>query len=121
LGLTTGILDSVALGNCLLRIINRGETIDLLDRYSKVRRDAWVNYTNPQSIDFKKRVHFFDPETIESRAAFFAHLNSGPEFSTKMARAMNEVIEDEFELAPIADATQKTAANESSYPTEISA
>jgi len=102
LGLTTGILDAVALGKCLDRIINRKEHSDLLDRYAKVRRDAWVNYTNPQSTEFKQRIHFFVPETVEKRDAFFDTMNNDPEMSLKMARAMNEIIEDEFDVRPAA-------------------
>ncbi|EXJ93193.1 hypothetical protein A1O3_01750 [Capronia epimyces CBS 606.96] len=145
LGLTTGLLDSAALGNCLIRIYknkhhqhhnddhshkpsqresaddnhspsrspshsqqesaddnhnpNQQESPDaLLDRYARVRRDAWINFTNPQSIDFKLRLHSSDPDVERARAVFFHALNTDPEIHLKMASMMNEVVDDEFEL-----------------------
>ena len=63
-----------------------------------MRRDAWTNYTNPQSIDFKLRVHSFAPDVEEARNQFFNALNTDPGMSQKVATMMNEVIEDEFAL-----------------------
>lgn len=100
LGLTTGLLDAVALGNCLIRIFQQGEADSILDRYATVRREAWIKYSNPQSIEFKRRIHVFDPETVQERDAFFHVLNTDPEVHLKTARMMNAVMVDDFEIPP---------------------
>ncbi|KAK9415457.1 hypothetical protein SUNI508_10481 [Seiridium unicorne] len=100
LGLTTGFMDAAALGNCLLRIVLGKEEADpLLDRYAEVRRNAWINYTNKASIDFKLRVHGTDPESIAQRDAFMEALNTDPSINMKMATAMNSQTEDMFEVS----------------------
>ncbi|KAK5227432.1 hypothetical protein LTR99_005556 [Exophiala xenobiotica] len=112
LGLTTGLLDAAAIANCFLRIYNHNEPADaLLEKYAKVRRDAWINYTNPQSIDFKLRVHSFHPEVQAARDGFFDALNTDPSMHLKMATMMNEVIEDEFALPELND-LPSTEAND---------
>ena len=70
----------------------------MLESYAKVRRDAWINYTNPQSMDFKLRVHSFHPDVEAARNGFFHALNTDPSISMKMATMMNEVSEDDFAL-----------------------
>ena len=92
-------MDSAALANCFIRIYKHGEPADtLLERYARVRRDTWVNFTNAQSIDFKLRVHSFHPEVEAARSAFFHALNTDPSMTLKMASMMNEITEDEFAL-----------------------
>ena len=105
LGLTSGLLDASALSNCLIRILRYQEDSNaLLDRYCQARRDAFLKYTNPQSIEFKLRVHSMDPATAEKRNAFFDALNNDPEFPKIIAQGMNDVMEDEFDL-PVAKET----------------
>ncbi|KAF2226884.1 hypothetical protein BDZ85DRAFT_230643 [Elsinoe ampelina] len=70
----------------------------LLERYAEVRKEAWVKYTNPGSIDFKMRVHSTHPDAVASREKFFGALNNDPDIHLKMATMMNEVIQDEFSL-----------------------
>ncbi|TKX21882.1 FAD-binding domain-containing protein 33 [Elsinoe australis] len=97
LGLTTGLMDAAALGNCFTRIYKYKEPADrLLERYAEVRKEAWVKYTNPGSIDFKLRVHSEHPDAVASRKGFFDALNNDPDIHMKMATMMNEVIQDEF-------------------------
>ena len=99
LGLTTGFLDSAALGNCLLRILIHGEEADpLLSRYAEVRRAAWLNFTNKAAIDFKLRLHSNAPEIVAERDAFMHALNTDPDVHKKAASSMDEAIKDMFEL-----------------------
>ncbi|KAG8627709.1 hypothetical protein KVT40_003582 [Elsinoe batatas] len=70
----------------------------LLERYAEVRKEAWVKYTNPGSIEFKLRVHSTYPDAVASREKFFGALNNDPDIHLKMATMMNEVIQDEFSL-----------------------
>ncbi|KAJ9495734.1 hypothetical protein LTR99_010643 [Exophiala xenobiotica] len=100
LGLTSGLLDSSAISNCLIRIL-RGKEKDadaLIHRYCQVRRDSFLKFTNPQSIDFKLRVHSMDPKTTEERDFFFDKLNNDPEFVNAIASSMNEFMDDGFEI-----------------------
>ncbi|OQV05083.1 FAD binding domain-containing protein [Cladophialophora immunda] len=99
LGLTTGLLDAAALGNCFIRIFQNHEQADpLLERYARVRRDTWIRFTNVQSIDFKLRVHSFHPDVEAARNGLFNALNNDPSMHLKMAMVMNETTEDEFVL-----------------------
>ncbi|PNS18824.1 hypothetical protein CAC42_5363 [Sphaceloma murrayae] len=99
LGLTTGLMDAAALGNCFIKIYKYKQPADeILERYAQVRRDAWINFTNPGSIDFKLRVHSNHPDVAASREKFFDALNNDPDIHLKMATMMNEVIQDEFSL-----------------------
>ncbi|EXJ67585.1 uncharacterized protein A1O5_09598 [Cladophialophora psammophila CBS 110553] len=110
LGLTTGLLDSAALGNCLIRIFQHNEPADpLLERYAQVRRDTWIKFTNAQSIDFKLRVHSFHPDVEAARNGLFYALNTDPSMHLKMATMMNEITKDEFAL-PELDGLSPTEA-----------
>jgi hypothetical protein len=84
----------------LIRIL-RGKEKDadgLIHRYCQVRRDSFLKFTNPQSIDFKLRVHSMDPRTTEERDFFFDKLNNDPEFVNAIASSMNEFMDDGFEI-----------------------
>jgi hypothetical protein len=112
-------LDSASLGNCLLRIIVHGEEADiLLDKYAKVRRTAWVNYTNKASINFKLRLHSTDPEIVAQRDEFMHALNSDPGIHLKMASIMNDAIEDMFEVPAVSDAAPAPPSVESQKEVE---
>lgn len=97
--MTTGLLDAASLGNCLIRIISKGESNPdcLLQQYADVRRKAFIDYTNPTSIANKHRLMSDEPEEVKRRDQFFAKVNGDPEFLREMAHQMNEVLEDNFE------------------------
>ncbi|KFZ05134.1 hypothetical protein V501_08654 [Pseudogymnoascus sp. VKM F-4519 (FW-2642)] len=99
LGLTTGLLDATALGNCMIRILTKNEPdpAALLERYSTVRKKAFVEYTNTASIENKLRLHCQDDEFKAKRAAFIKNITDDPEATINMAKAMNEVMDDDFE------------------------
>ena len=100
LGLTTGLLDAAALGNCLIRILTRGgaEAADaLLSSYAQSRRRAFVEYTNASSIANKLRLQSDHPEEVCKREAFFARLNGDPDFVRELANRMNEALQGDFE------------------------
>jgi 2-polyprenyl-6-methoxyphenol hydroxylase-like FAD-dependent oxidoreductase len=100
LGLTTGLLDAAALGNVLIRVLIKGEDAnadELLDRYAQVRRKAFAEYSNPQSIENKYRLHSQDEQVNKKRNAFFHALTTKPkETSTLMASQMNQFLDDDF-------------------------
>lgn len=99
LGLTTGLLDATSLGNCMIRILTKNEPdpAALLERYSTVRKKAFVEYTNTASIENKLRLHCQDDEFKTKRATFIKNITDDPEATVNMAKAMNEVMDDDFE------------------------
>lgn len=96
LGLTTGLLDAAALAGCLAKVfqVSANSANALLERYARTRREAFLKFTNPASIDFKLRLHSFDDQTVEARERFFQSLNSDPKFVEGLARQMNEFVEE---------------------------
>lgn len=82
----------------MIRVLTHKEDAEpLLERYAKVRRAAWVDFTNKGSIDFKLRLHGTDKETVARREGFMHALNNDPDIHLKMASMMNNAIEDMFE------------------------
>jgi hypothetical protein len=76
--LTTGITDAACLGDALVATI-RDEKLhllggrDLLDEYNTLRRNTFLNVTNPRSIAAKKSCQM-DPENIP--AGFLAGIEA---------------------------------------------
>ena len=66
-----------------------------------------MKFTNPQSIDFKLRLHSLHPDVEATRSGFFDALNNDPSVNMKIASMMNEVVEDEF-ASPAASEAQAT-------------
>jgi hypothetical protein len=64
-----------------------------------VRRNAFIEYTNSISIANKLRLQSDDSEVVQEREAFFSRVNGDPEFLKEMANQMDEVLEDNFEVA----------------------
>lgn len=94
LGLTTGLLDAATLGNCLIRIMIKGESDTLLDRYAESRKKAWVEVTNVESAAFKNRLVSIEPEHVEERSRYFDALNNDPNIHRRIANSLNEVLQD---------------------------
>lgn len=93
-------MDAAALGTILIRLLVKGDadkSDQLLRRYGDVRRKAFVEYSNPQSMENKLRLHSEDPTVVESRDEFFRALNTKPkETSIMMASQMNEFLDEDF-------------------------
>ncbi|KAL5583879.1 hypothetical protein FOVSG1_015230 [Fusarium oxysporum f. sp. vasinfectum] len=62
MGLTTGILDSDALADALLMVLNKEQPISLLERYSDERRKVFQNFVDPTTTHNKLRIQR-DPST----------------------------------------------------------
>jgi 3-(3-hydroxy-phenyl)propionate hydroxylase/6-hydroxy-3-succinoylpyridine 3-monooxygenase len=56
LGLTSGLLDSFALVPALAAVANAGADACMLDRYSELRRDMFLNRISPQAIANKQLI-----------------------------------------------------------------
>jgi len=94
LGLTTGLLDAATLGNCLTRVIAKGESETLLDKYAEQRRKAWADVTDKESAAFKFRLSSMKPEHVAERNRYFNALNNDPDIHRRIADSMNEVLQD---------------------------
>lgn len=70
-------------------------------RYAEVRRAAWLNFTNPESIDFKLRLHSMHPDIVSKRETYMNMLNNDPDIHVKAASAMNNAIDNLFESLAI--------------------
>ena len=98
LGLTTGICDAYCYGNALGRVINDGESDDLLTECANARRDAWLNVTNPTSImNFKRDSDSQDEDAVRFRNMFFGKLNHDPEFSKQIRKGLDKLLTKNFE------------------------
>ncbi|KAL9621879.1 MAG: hypothetical protein Q9160_003700 [Pyrenula sp. 1 TL-2023] len=96
LGMTTGILDAVAYGNALTRVINGGEPDELLTRCASVRRDAWIRATNETSIVNLKRLYSTEEDVVEARNNFFKGLNDDANFARLIKKRMNNMAGEDF-------------------------
>ncbi|KAK5173518.1 uncharacterized protein LTR77_002199 [Saxophila tyrrhenica] len=63
LGLTGGLLDAGALGDALIATMRDGMSDAILDRYSQIRRDIFVNVVNPTTQANLRRLCENDPDT----------------------------------------------------------
>jgi len=63
LGLTGGILDAGCLADAFEGIYNESQPDSILDKYSEIRRDIYLKYTDPWSQANVKRLYSLDPET----------------------------------------------------------
>lgn len=84
----------------MIRILTKNEPSPaaLLESYSTVRRKAFIDYTNTASIENKLRLHCQDEEFKNKRATFLKSINEDPEATLNMAKAMNQVMDDDFEV-----------------------
>ncbi|CAK7212897.1 hypothetical protein SCUCBS95973_001616 [Sporothrix curviconia] len=99
LGLTSGILDAVVVGNALVRHLRGGEPDAVLTAAVAARRDTWVRVSNPVSQQNFRRLCSAETADAAERDAFFGRLNSAdPEFLAMLANhAM--LLPDSFESA----------------------
>lgn len=80
LGLTTGLMDASLLGRILKQVIvERKESGPLLQAYAEMRRDVFLNITNPTAMTNRKRLLGTDEETAREREEFFDKINKSDE------------------------------------------
>ncbi|MGW1783995.1 FAD-dependent oxidoreductase [Streptomyces sp. NPDC002143] len=66
MGLTSGLFDSFVLYEALAAVIGGQVGEEILDRYSQVRREAFLNVASPMATQFKQLVfHSSDSEKLE--------------------------------------------------------
>jgi 2-polyprenyl-6-methoxyphenol hydroxylase-like FAD-dependent oxidoreductase len=62
LGLTSGLLDAVILGDALAAVIHGTADDGVLDRYAAERRRVFLEVTGPAAAENKRRISERDPE-----------------------------------------------------------
>ena len=62
--MTGGLLDAGALGDVLIATINDRVPGDILDKYSKARRDVFINVVDPATQANLRRLYENDPDTV---------------------------------------------------------
>ena len=77
LGLTGGLLDAGSLGDALIAVLNDRVPEGILDKYAEVRRDIFLNNTNPMSQANIKRLHEPDIDTLGDTDPFLRAIRSG--------------------------------------------
>ncbi|KAH7409386.1 hypothetical protein BKA64DRAFT_774076 [Cadophora sp. MPI-SDFR-AT-0126] len=76
LGLTTGLLDAATLGEIFKTIRVGGQsTIEMLKAYEDSRREAFLSYTNPISIQNFKRLFSLESADVMEREERFKMIN----------------------------------------------
>jgi 2-polyprenyl-6-methoxyphenol hydroxylase-like FAD-dependent oxidoreductase len=97
LGLTGGILDAFCYGNALVRVIQRGESDDLLTECANARREAWLNVTNELSQANIGRLFGDDEDSIALREAFFDKLRNDAGFPGMIRAGFDKMMPNSFE------------------------
>lgn len=69
----------------------------LLDRYSTLRRNDFVNRVQKFSLEGKLRLHSTDPKVAAAREDFFNMLNKNPGFGDFVASTMVEKVPDDLD------------------------
>jgi 2-polyprenyl-6-methoxyphenol hydroxylase-like FAD-dependent oxidoreductase len=80
LGLTSGILDAVHLGDALAAVVRRRADERVLDDYARERRDIFVNIASPAASENKRRLSEADPQKRKADLERLARLNGDRAF-----------------------------------------
>jgi 2-polyprenyl-6-methoxyphenol hydroxylase-like FAD-dependent oxidoreductase len=78
LGLTSGLLDAVHLGDALAAVILGRTAEAALDSYAQERRDIFVNVTSPAASENKRRLMESDPARRAADVARLREVNQSP-------------------------------------------
>lgn len=92
LGLTSGLLDAVHLGEALCATVH-GRTQDaVLDEYAQARRDIFVNVTSPTASENKRRLMESDPAHRAADIARLRQLNESPAMQREALLLANRLV-----------------------------
>ena len=84
-GLTSGLLDAVALGYPLAAVFHGLQNETILDRYAEERRRIFVERTSPAASENLRRFQERDPERKAADLERFRRLREDPEFNQAAA------------------------------------
>ncbi|HEY8356311.1 MAG TPA: FAD-dependent monooxygenase, partial [Ramlibacter sp.] len=101
LGLTSGLLDAVHLGDALAAVLHGRAPDTALDAYAQERRDIFVNVTSPAASENKRRLMEADPARRAADIARLRQLNESPAmqreallFATRLVSAPYDFAKD---------------------------
>lgn len=97
LGLTSGLLDAVAVGNAMVRHLTRHEPDDIIDKVAAQRRSAWRDKVDVISQGNYRRLFAQDETSSRERKRFFDKLGTDPSFPAQLGQSMAEIFPDDFE------------------------
>jgi 2-polyprenyl-6-methoxyphenol hydroxylase-like FAD-dependent oxidoreductase len=96
MGLTGGLCDGGGLADCLIGVLRKGCSDDLLDKYATIRKQIfnevrlrWVwlmEVTDPISQGNIEALWKLNPETAATEHELFRKMNEGDEFKREMLR-----------------------------------
>ena len=78
LGLTSGLLDAVALGDALAAVIHGQRKEDVLDAYAAERRRVFLEVVSPLAQENRRRVSESDPERRRADAQRLRQISEDP-------------------------------------------
>ena len=84
-GLTSGLLDAVALGYPLAAVFLGRQPDSILDRYAQERRETFLHRTSPAASDNLRRFREHDPKRKAADMARFRRLREDADFNRQTA------------------------------------
>jgi 2-polyprenyl-6-methoxyphenol hydroxylase-like FAD-dependent oxidoreductase len=99
LGLTSGILDAVHLGDALAAVIQRRAPDHVLDDYAQERRDVFLKFTSPTASENKRRLSERDPSKRQADLERLRRLNDDPEFQREVLTATRHLQSKPYDFA----------------------
>ncbi|KAK6004307.1 hypothetical protein QM012_008169 [Aureobasidium pullulans] len=94
LGLTGGIVDVGGLFDCLAAMYDGKADATILEDYSRIRREKYLNMVDPMSLENIRRLHSQDPETALEKDGFLQlckKAEKDPELAKVMLRSANDL------------------------------
>src|SRR5277367_3628928 len=92
MGLTSGLFDAYVLYEALAAVIDREIRDDVLDRYSRERRRAFLEHASPQAIESKRLVYgSTDPARLEQDLVVLRKMSASRELQRQMNLATLEL------------------------------
>jgi 2-polyprenyl-6-methoxyphenol hydroxylase-like FAD-dependent oxidoreductase len=99
LGLTSGLLDAVHLGDALSAVIHGRAADAVLDAYAHERREIFVNVTSPAATENKRRLMETDPERRAADIARLRQLNASPQMQREALLFAKRLVSAPYEFA----------------------
>ena len=81
MGLTTGVIDAMALSQVLSAVIAGRAAAPVLDFYAEERRRVYVEVSSPTATEFKRRLQERDPVRRQQDEELFRRLLTDPEMA----------------------------------------
>jgi 2-polyprenyl-6-methoxyphenol hydroxylase-like FAD-dependent oxidoreductase len=99
LGLTSGLLDAVHLGDALAAVLHGRAPEAALDAYAQERRDIFVNVTSPTASENKRRLMETDPARRAADIARLRQLNDDVELQRQALLLSNRLVSRPYDFA----------------------